>query len=225
VGRTWHAADYRISFAKNKTDWRCFYAGCLLNVYGCLPEWDRLRHYQGKGREFYECCILMADRFPVHFGFLDAWVSGDGFSGPVRDARPKPTRTIFASDNIYALDWVMGEKMEINPALNSVIQEAMFRWGPIHLTRTGNMTPWYPWDNLRPFVVFALDALEESYGAGRFFLGLFASAQDARFPPRVRGQRLSAPFRALARLFEPLAVKRTAGPKVQKEKLELQKSI
>jgi hypothetical protein len=43
VGRTWRDADYRISFAKNKTHWQCFYTGCLKNIYGCLPEWQAPR--------------------------------------------------------------------------------------------------------------------------------------------------------------------------------------
>lgn len=38
VGRTWREAQYRMSFAKNKTHWQCFYTGCLKNIYGCLPE-------------------------------------------------------------------------------------------------------------------------------------------------------------------------------------------
>jgi hypothetical protein len=184
-----------------------------------------MRHYHGKDREFYECCILAVDRFPVHFGFLDAWVSGDGFSGHVRDAKPNLTRTIFASDNIYALDWVMGEKMEINPAHNYVIQEAMFRWGTIQINRVGNMTPWYPWENIRPFVVIALDAIEEAYWTSRFFSRAFASEQDGRFAPVSRGQFLFGAIQALTRLLEGLAVKKTAGPKAEQARLELQRSI
>ena len=209
AGRTWRDADYRISFAKNKSHWQCFYTGCLKNIYGCLPEADKMRHYHGKRREFYECCILIVDRFPVHFGFLDAWVSGDGFSGHVRDAKPNFTRTIFASENIFALDWVMGEKMEINPALNYVVQEAMHRWGTIQITRQGNMTTWHPWDNIRPFVVLALDALEEAYWTSRFFSRSFASEQDERFPPVSRTQWLFGILQRITRLFEGLAVTRT----------------
>ena len=209
VGRTWRDADYRISFAKNKTHWQCIYTGCLKNIYGCLPEADKMHHYHGKRREFYECCILIVDRFPVHFGFLDAWVSGDGFSGHVRDAKPNFTRTIFASENIFALDWVMGEKMEINPALNYVIQEALHRWGTINITRQGNMTTWHPWKNIRPFVVIALDAIEEAYWTSRFFSRSFASEQDERFPPVSRTQWLFGILQRITRLFEGLAVTKT----------------
>jgi hypothetical protein len=45
VGRVWAEADYRISFAKNKTHWQCYYTACLKNIYGCLPEWDKMLHY------------------------------------------------------------------------------------------------------------------------------------------------------------------------------------
>src|SRR5262249_37305821 len=120
VGRAWRDADYRISFAKNKTHWQCFFTGCVKNVYGCLPEWDKMKWYHVHKVGFYEAAVLIADRFPVHFGLLDAWVSSDGFSGHVRTANPNHTSTIFASPNIYALDWVAAEKMGIDPALSFV---------------------------------------------------------------------------------------------------------
>jgi uncharacterized protein (DUF362 family) len=202
VGRTWRDADYRISFAKNKSHWQCLYTGCLKNVYGTLPEADKMRHYHGKGREFYECCILAADRFPVHFGLLDAWYSGDGFSGHVRDAKPNPTRSFIASPNIFALDWVMGEKMELDPALNYVLQEAMFRWGPIRINRRGNMTTWHPWTNIRPFVILSLDAIEEAYGVSKFFSRAFASQQDPRFAPVSKAQGFYRVLQGFTRLFE-----------------------
>jgi uncharacterized protein (DUF362 family) len=208
VGHTWRDADYRISFAKNKTHWQCFYTGCLKNVYGCLPEWDKMKHYHGRHREFYECCILIADRFPVHFGFLDAWVSGDGFSGHVRDSDPNLSATIFASENIFALDWVMGEKMAVNPALNYVLQEAMHRWGTIEVRRHGNMTPWHPWHNLRPFTVVAIDAAEEAYWLSRFFSRALASEQDPRFPPTSRFQWLFGILQRISGTLDGLAVKK-----------------
>lgn len=209
VGRTWRDADYRISFAKNKTHWQCFYTGCLKNIYGCLPEWDKMKHYHGKNREFSQCCILILDAFPVHFGFLDAWVSGDGFSGHVRDAKPNHTRTIFASENIFALDWVMGEKMGVDPNSNYVIQEAARLWGTVHIARRGDLTPWQPWTNLRPYVIRLLDLVEEAYWTSRFFSRSFASQQDRRFPPTSRMQWLYGIFQAMTRVIERVMVTRT----------------
>jgi uncharacterized protein (DUF362 family) len=213
VGRTWRDADYRISFAKNKSHWQCYYTGCLKNIYGCLPAWDKMKVYHGKGKEFYECCILILDHFPVHFGFLDAWVSGDGFSGHVRDANPNHTRSIFASENIMALDWVMGEKMNIDPALNYVIQEAMHRWGTVHINRVGNMTPWKPWKNVSALTVLMLDVMEEAYWISRFFSRCFASYQDKRFPPVKRGQWFFGTVQAAVRFFESIFSAKRRGRK------------
>ncbi|MFZ0548759.1 MAG: DUF362 domain-containing protein, partial [Candidatus Promineifilaceae bacterium] len=206
VGRTWMEADYRISFAKNKTHWQCFYTGCLKNIYGCLPEWDKMKHYHGRGREFFECCILILDAFPVNFGFLDAWVSGDGFSGHVRDASPNPTHTIFASPNVLALDWVMGEKMGINPATNYVIQEALIHWEKPIVHREGDMSPWSPWVNVKQMTVSLLDSAEEAYSFSRFMSRAFANAQDKRFPPVSKGQWLFGPLQRASKVFERLFI-------------------
>lgn len=158
VGRTWLEADYRVSFAKLKVRRRCFYSGCLANLFGCLPEPDKLTHYAGRGHEFYECCVLIADRLPVHFGLVDAWDGADAHGGTLRH-----TGEILASDNIFALDWVTGEKMELDPQLNPVLQEALLRWGRIEITRRGNQTSWQPWSNVWPATVVALDLLEPLY--------------------------------------------------------------
>ncbi|MDQ3677340.1 MAG: DUF362 domain-containing protein [Actinomycetota bacterium] len=160
VGRTWLEADYRISFGKCKTHWQCFYSGCLANLYGCLPRADKLAHYHGTGHEFYECCVLVADRLPVDFAFLDAWVGGDGGRSHAHRRSPQATRTILASENAFALDWVAGEKMGLDPQLSFVLQEALLRWGRIHITRRGNITTWRPWRNVRPATVVAVALLE-----------------------------------------------------------------
>ena len=204
VGRAWRDADYRISFAKNKTHWQCFYTACLKNVYGCLPEWDKMRHYHGKGREFSQCCIQIVDNFPVDFGFLDAWTSGDGFSGHVRDARPNQTRTIFAGENIFALDWVAGEKMGLDPMTNYVIQEAVAKWGEPKIIRHGDMTPWPNWKNVNGLAIKMLDKVEEAYWLSRFFSRAFASRMDKRFPPTSRFQWLFGIFQFVARRIERL---------------------
>ena len=213
VGVAWRDADYRISFAKNKTHWQCLYTACIKNVYGCLPQWDKMHHYHGRGIEFYESAVLIADRLPVHFGLLDAWVSGDGLSGHVRDANPNRTRTIFASDNIFALDWVAGEKMGLDPSLNFVMQEALLRWGHIKIDRRGDLTPWEPWRNVRPFVVIALNWVEELYWLSRFLSRAMASDQDPRFRPVSRGQWFFGIFQSLTRLLERLLTRTSPSPR------------
>ena len=212
VGRTWRDAQYRISFAKNKTHWQCYYTGCLKNIYGALPEWDKMHHYHGKDREFFQSCIAIVDALPVHFGFLDAWVSGDGLSGHVRDARPNKTRTIFASENIYALDWVQGEKMDVDPLANSVIEEAFRWWGPTEIRRVGYMEVWPGWTNIKPVVVKLMDVIEEWYRVSRFMSRAFASQQDPRFPPVSAAQWLFGKLQAGARLLEHIGLSAVVQP-------------
>jgi uncharacterized protein (DUF362 family) len=147
IGRTWLEADYRITFAKAKPQPRCFYSGCLANLLGCLPEPDKLSHYAGPRHSFYECCVLVADRLPVQFALMDASHADE----------------LLASASPFAIDWVAGEKMELDPGLSPVLHEALLRWGRVHVVRRGNVTPWDGWKNVRPFTVVALDLLEPLY--------------------------------------------------------------
>jgi uncharacterized protein (DUF362 family) len=149
AGGTWSHAAFRISFGKAKTQWQSLYAGALANLYGCLPEPDKLARYHGTGHEFHECCVLVADRMPVHFGIVDAWVGGDGRGSHAHARGARETGTLLAADDLLALDWVVGEKMGLDPNLSLVVQEALLRWGRVEIVRRGNTTEWRPWDNVR----------------------------------------------------------------------------
>jgi uncharacterized protein (DUF362 family) len=138
AGRTWRDADVRISFAKNKAQWRMFYSGSLANLLGCLPEPDKLEHYSGPGHEPSECCRTILDALPVAFGLVDAWDSGAW-------KKTVHTGAVLASPSLLALDWVMGEKMELDPALNPVVREALYRYGRIPVDRRGDQTAWQGW--------------------------------------------------------------------------------
>ncbi len=221
AGRAWLDADYRVSFAKNKTHWQCFYTASLKCVYGCLPMWDKMKVYHGRGRggrniEFFHATVLVNEKMPAHFGFMDAWVSGDGLTGHVRDPHPNETRTIFASENCFALDWVAGEKMQIDPGQNYVLQEAMHRWGTIHITRVGNMTPWVLWDNVRPIVVIGFNVIEEFYWFGRFMSRAAATESDPRFPQVGRFQGFFKVMQAIVRLLEGLLTRATDPKKARR---------
>ncbi|HEX4457823.1 MAG TPA: DUF362 domain-containing protein, partial [Polyangia bacterium] len=77
VGPTWRDADFRVSFAKNKTHTWAVYTLTIKNIYGALAEQNKLLEYHNK-REIYAPTIDMLLAFPVHFGFIDAFVSADG---------------------------------------------------------------------------------------------------------------------------------------------------
>lgn len=184
AGRSWRDAAFRISFGKAKTQWQCVFTGALANLYGCLPDPDKLASYHGTGHEFQECCVLLADRLPAHFGLVDAWVGGDGRGSHAHPRRARPTGTLLASEDLLALDWVLGEKMGVDPGLSFVLQEALLRWGRVQVVRRGNTTAWLPWDNVRPAKAAAANLLEPALrtGAGR-------GALRALGP---RGRRLAA---------------------------------
>ena len=67
VGPTWRDADFRISFAKNKTHTFCHYTLTLKNIYGTLPMQDKLKEYHTK-REYDWPTIETMKHFWVHFG-------------------------------------------------------------------------------------------------------------------------------------------------------------
>jgi len=209
AGRTWLEADYRVSFAKNKTHWQCYYTACLKNVYGCLPLWDKMQHYHGKNIEFFQAALLCAEKMPVHFGFLDAWTSGDGISGHVRDANPNHTHTVFASDNVLALDYVAGEKMDLDPTSNVVVREAIARFGMPTIRRAGDLTPYANWSNVPRAVVFALDQAEEMYRLSRFFSRSLAGEMDPRFPPVRKNQWFYGKTQAVLRMAQHVVDKAT----------------
>jgi uncharacterized protein (DUF362 family) len=146
AGPAWRDADVRVSFAKNKTSWECFYSGAMANLLGCLPEPDKRRAYTGPRHGVWECVRTVLDAFPVHFGIVDAWESRDGWGVPGRGGMVRATKSVLASPNVVALDWVMGERMDIDPALNPMLQEALHRWGRVSLVRRGDLMDWAAWD-------------------------------------------------------------------------------
>jgi uncharacterized protein (DUF362 family) len=184
TGRSWRDAAFRISFGKAKTQWQCLFSGALANLYGCLPDPDKLASYHGTGHEFQECCVLIADRLPVHFGLVDAWVGGDGRGSHGRPRHARPTATLLAGEDLLALDWVVGEKMGVDPGLSFVLQEALLRWGRVQVVRRGNTTPWRPWDNVRPAKAATANLLEPALRT--------PAARTALRALGTRGRRLAA---------------------------------
>lgn len=198
AGPAWRDADYRISFAKNKTHFQCYYTGCMKNVYGCLPMEDKFKWYHGRGREFHSCTIVILEAFPVHFAFLDAYFSGDGLAGLIRDSRPNETNTIICGENCFAVDWVQGLKMGLKqPQKNYVIRRAMERWGEPRIRIFGPMEPWgepridivgpdeknEKWKNIWPYVDTIANLVEESYWLSRGFGCILAYRMHRKFKP------------------------------------------
>jgi uncharacterized protein (DUF362 family) len=110
VPTSWRDADFRISFAKNKTHAYAYYSLAIKNVYGALPLAAKFKEYHCK-RDIYKTTMEYLQAFPVHFALIDAYLSADGPFGVFADPLPNPTRTIIGGANLVAVDWVGATKM------------------------------------------------------------------------------------------------------------------
>ena len=132
VSRSWREADFRISFAKNKTHAYAYYTLTLKNIYGALPLANKFKEYHC-GRGIYETTIEYLTAFPVDYGLVDAYLSADGPFGIFADPAPNETNTIIGGTDLVAVDWIAAGKMGIDPMI-SPVHEARGRG----LRQTGN---------------------------------------------------------------------------------------
>jgi len=89
----WRNADFRISFAKNKTHAYAYYTLTIKNIYGALPMENKFREYHHE-RDIFSTTIEFLRHFPVHFALIDAFKSADGPFGVLRintPITPKPS--------------------------------------------------------------------------------------------------------------------------------------
>ena len=215
VGRTWRDADFRISFAKNKTHTWAWYTLTIKNVYGALPLQDKLQEYHTR-REIYYPTIDLLVEFPVHFGLVDAYWSADGPFGIFADKEPNLTQTIIGGENLLAVDWVGAAKMGLDPMVSRYIQLAVQAFGRPEIRLIGDASVYRPWENVPKKHADTVDTVEESYGIFNVLFAISSSPfVDNIFPPKpqTRLMRLLRPLGALIGVLSPF--KRTnvaAGP-------------
>jgi uncharacterized protein (DUF362 family) len=200
VGRTWRDADFRVSFAKNKTHTWAWYTLCLKNIYGALPMQNKIREYH-YSREIYYPTIDLLVAFPVHFGFVDAHLSADGPFGIFADRNPNPTETVLGGANILAVDWAGASKMGLDPMVSRYMQLAVQAFGRPNVDLRGDASPYPDWTNVpKPLIEF-WDHAEESYGfSNTVFSIMNREFMSDAFPPKP----MTFLHRAVARLLSPL---------------------
>lgn len=200
VGRTWRDADFRLSFAKNKTHTWAWYTLCLKNIYGALPMQDKIREYHNK-RDIYYPTLDLLIAFPVHFGIIDAFVGADGPFGIFADKDPQPTRTIIAGENIVAVDWVGASKMGLDPMVSRYMQLAVQAFGRPRVELVGDASAYPGWRNVpRPLLEF-WDNAEESYS---FTSTMFSLLNHDYVSPAFPRRPVSRLYLLAERLFSPL---------------------
>ena len=196
VGKTWRDADFRISFAKNKTHFSCYYTLTIKNVYGTTPEQNKFREYHAD-REVDNVTIEMIKEFPVHFGIIDGVWSADGLLGIKADFSPYHSKTIIAGSNIIAVDIVGGQKMGIDPAKSSFVKLAIDTFGMPYINVKGDTSKYKDWKNVGPLVDRFLDHGEELYGFSNL-MGFISSGMDEEaFPTKIKVSKTTLALRFL----------------------------
>ncbi len=201
VHPVWRDADFRISFAKNKTHAYAYYTLTIKNIYGALPRSNKFKEYHCNRAEFgdepiYTPAIELIQDFPVHFGFIDAYFSADGIFGVFADKKPDFTGTIIGGEDLVAVDWIGASKMGLDPQLSTYMQLAVKAFGKPEITLIGDHSLYADWQNLPVFMPKATTALmDRNYSWGLILYASF-SMMDPFFKFKLEGKGLE-----LIRLF------------------------
>lgn len=197
VPLTWKDADFRISFAKNKTHAYAYYTLTLKNIYGALPMADKFSAYH-TGRGIYHTTIEYLRAFPVHFGLIDAHLSADGPFGIFADPEPNITETIIGGEDLVAVDWVGATKMGLDPKISQYMELAVKAFGKPEIKLVGDPNPYRPWLNvpvaLSLFTHFGLDA-NDYFGNLLYMAGAYMD--ESHFTHKSKSMFMKAARKAL----------------------------
>lgn len=211
VGPTWRDADFRISFAKNKTHTFCNYTLTLKNIYGTLPMQNKLKEYHTK-REYDWPTIETMKHFWVHFGLIDAFTSADGQFGVIVDPEPNHTKTIIGGKNLMAVDWVGAKKMGLdpdNPRIGRFLPLAVAAFGKPEVNWVGDQSVYSPWENVDQACIDSLDIVEEAYAFCNWWFSVLSS-MDKYFTfkkkalPVIIMRKILAPVKGLLYKYDYL---------------------
>ncbi len=201
VHPVWRDADFRISFAKNKTHSYAFYTLTIKNIYGALPRSNKFKEYHCNRAEFgdepiYTPAVELLQDFPVHFGFIDAYLSGDGIFGVFADPKPDFTGTVIGGEDLVAVDWIGASKMGLDPRLSTYMQLAVRAFGKPEITLIGDHSLYEDWQNVPLFLPGTTTLLmDRNYSWGLVIYAAF-SMMDPFFSFKMEGKGLE-----LIRLF------------------------
>jgi uncharacterized protein (DUF362 family) len=196
----WKNADFRISFAKNKTHAYSYYTLTLKNIYGALPLADKFSEYH-TGRGIYHTTMEYIRAFPLHYGLIDAHLSADGPFGIFADPEPNVTETIIGGEDLVAVDWVGATKMGLDPKISEYMELAVKAFGKPEITLIGDRNPYRPWLNvpavLSLFTHYGLDA-NDYFGNLLYMAGAYMD--ESHFTHKSK----SAFMKAARKVIKPL---------------------
>ncbi len=204
VPLTWKNADFRISFAKNKTHAYAYYTLTLKNIYGALPLADKFSEYH-TGRDIYHTTMEYLRAFPVHYGLIDAYLSADGPFGIFADPEPNVTETIIGGADLVAVDWVGATKMGLEPKISRYMELAVQTFGKPEITLIGDPNPYRPWLNvpaaLSLFAHYGLDA-NDYFGNLLYMAGAYMD--ESQFPHKSKSAFMKAARQAIKPLQQAI---------------------
>jgi hypothetical protein len=181
VSRAWREADFRISFAKNKTHAYAYYTLTLKNIYGALPLANKFKEYHCD-RDIYHTTIEYLTAFPVHFGLVDAYLSADGPFGIFADTDPNETHTLIGGEDLVAVDWVASSKMGIDPMISKYMRLAVETFGKPEIRLVGDASLYRPWLNVPvALTLFTNRGLDVNYHFGNLFYTASAQMDESHF--------------------------------------------
>src|SRR5271157_2454220 len=195
VHPVWRDADFRISFAKNKTHAYAYYTLTIKNIYGALPSSNKFKEYHCNSAEFgdkpiYTPTVELIQDFPVHFGLIDAYISADGIFGVFADKKPEFTGTIIGGEDLVAVDWIGASKMGLDPQISEYMQLAIKAFGKPEIRLIGDHSLYPDWQNLPVFMPQATTALmDRNYKWGLIIYAAF-SQMDPFFKFNLEGEGL-----------------------------------
>jgi uncharacterized protein (DUF362 family) len=147
LGAQWLEADFRISFAKNKTHQEYGYSLGLRSIISVLPLRDKEYHYFHRLPPA-DVCRELLEKTPINFAIIDAIVSNHGSDGIFR-SNPITTNTIIAGENIIVGDFAGACKMGLDPYLSSINSGVLRQSGlPENYDIQGDLTPYAGWQNI-----------------------------------------------------------------------------
>ena len=201
VGASWRDADFRISFAKNKTHdvSRCTLV--IKNTYGCLPARDKFTEYHRK-REVDIVTIEALRHFPVHFSAIDASWSLDGPLGykegfdvvlddegnVLRQGNIHRTDTVIGGADIVAVEHVGMLKMGLDPNKDKRFYKlAAEAFGEPQFEWIGDRSVYSDWVNVGALTSDILDIGEEIPVMSHFLGQSMSHVDESLFPPKTRG--------------------------------------
>lgn len=152
--RAWNGADFRIVFAKNKTDDENAVYLCLDNLISVLPLRDKDYHYKHR-LERSAVLLELLQHVEVDFCLIDAWISNHGSAGS-RVARPLGSRTLIAGADPLLVDYAACAKMGLDYDASPPHRAARERFGlPSPHRIDGDLSPYPGWINVPPLLLDA----------------------------------------------------------------------